>query len=353
VLAIITSERAVSLRKVANDIARAAKAYVPKAVLEDIVFFYGLTDEVLDLRPNDRAVVVMPFDPSPAITYFWVAWELQKTVKRLVFYTTIEGRVYQPSVPQWIYRDLKFVANSEYVAGKLREAGASIEAIVPHGVDLEAVDEARFYALRFRDELGLGEENFVAGYVAGCYPRKGHDLFSVVVRHVQTLDPTIKFVILTAEACAKYYEDLENAVPLTDFGKLPEQAVYSLYHSLDVYVQPALIEGFGLPVLEALAAGKLVVHPDYKPLSEITTPETSIKVPVVDVKYVREGGSIEYELHRYDPKEFANAIVKAKGLVLQKKEELARLCRARAERFKLPQVYKPLIAMLYPVKRGG
>ena len=106
-------------------------------------------------------------------------------------------------------------------------------------------------------------------------------------------------------------------------------------------------EGFGLPVLEALSAGKPVVHADYKPLSEITSRDTSFRVKVYDVVYKRELGSIEYELHYYDPNEFAEAIIYAKDQVLRNRDEFREKCLERARIFDARKTYKVFVDMYY------
>jgi len=168
-------------------------------------------------------------------------------------------------------------------------------------------------------------------------------LFAEALKALSEKDPSIKAVILTHKECAQYYEPLPNAIPLIDFGKLRDEDVWSIYHALDLYVQASLSEGFGLPVLEALAAGKLVVHPDYDPLSEITTPETSVRVPVTDIQFRRDVGSIEFEHHYYDPNEMAEAILYAKDLLQKNRDEVESKCIERAKEFDYSKVYKRFV----------
>jgi len=115
----------------------------------------------------------------------------------------------------------------------------------------------------------------------------------------------------------------------------------------DLYVQASLSEGFALPVLEALSAGKPVVHADYAPLNEVTTPKTSFRVRVVDTIYKREIGAIEYELHFYDPNEFADMIIYAKDQVLRSRVEYAHACVRRAKQFDARKTYKQFIDIYY------
>lgn len=52
-------------------------------------------------------------------------------------------------------------------------------------------------------------------------------------------------------------------------GWLPREELHSLYANAQAFVYPSLFEGFGLPVLEALAAGIPVACSDIPPLHEV------------------------------------------------------------------------------------
>lgn len=342
VVGIVTSDKAPSLNRVSEDVARVIKESTGYLVR----IYRGYRLEILRELEDSNAIIVMPFDPAPAITYFYLAWELKKRARSLVFYTTIEGRVYRPSVPNWILRDLEFVANSRYTMERVSEVGARVVDLIYHGVDVELFQSTKQLRELGRKRLEVSAEDFLIGYLAGCYMRKGHQLFAEVLKILAEKDSSIKAVILTDRKCAEYYKSLPNAIPLIDFGRLINREICMFYHSLDLYVQASLSEGFGLPVLEALAAGKLVVHSDYDPLSEITTPDTSVRVPVTHVEFRKEVSSIEYELHFYDPKDMADAILYAKDLVLKAKDDIETKAVERAKEFDFRKTYKRFLDYL-------
>jgi len=339
---IVTSNKGISLIRVAVDIGRIIKEETGAKVK----VFKGYDAELFRMPEDSKFIIVMPFDPSPALPYFYTAWELRKFYSKVLFYTTIEGKVYKPSVPQWVIRDFEYIANSMYTARRLEEAGVRISDIIYHGVDIEAFSSSKSLRESGRKRLGVSEDDFVIGYIAGCYPRKGHSLFAETLKLLEEKDPQIKAFILTSDKCVDYYVNLNNAIPLTDFGNLTDRDIIMLYHSLDLYVQASLGEGFGLPVLEALASGKLVVHPDYEPLSEITTSETSVRVPVSRIEFKREYGSIEYEYNYYEPNEMVEAILYAKDMVIKQRKEIEDKCVERAKVFELRKVYKRFIELL-------
>ncbi|RLE65534.1 MAG: hypothetical protein DRJ38_03550 [Thermoprotei archaeon] len=335
-VAVITSDRSVSLQRVANDIIYVLR----KHGYQNTRLILSANADPMLYQDVFMAIIVMTFDPAWVLPYCYLARTLKTRGKRVFFYTTIEGRARRVHGDHWIYRDLSFIANSMYTKEKLTEAGARVDAVVYHGVRVDAIRSYRWRAKYIRQKLGLSPDDFVVGYIAGGYMRKGHDVFAEVCKIVRERDPSIKFVVLTDKKGAQHYNDVDNVILIPEFGKLSNDMVYGLYHAFDLYAQASLSEGFGMPVLESLAAGKPVVHADYNPLSEITTPRTSFRVPVVDVTYKRELGAIEFELHFYDPAVFAEMILYAKDEVLRNRDEYEARCIERAREFDVEKTYK-------------
>jgi len=60
---------------------------------------------------------------------------------------------------------------------------------------------------------------------------------------------------------------IENDVMFTGF--IPDEDLPSLYHGADLFVYPSLYEGFGLPVLEAMACGIPVITSNSSSLPEV------------------------------------------------------------------------------------
>ena len=342
-VAIITSDRSVSLQRVANDIALTLK----EGGVKNVRIILSANADPRLYKDIDMAITVMTFDPAWVIPYLFLARSLKVKGKISLFYTTIEGRVKRVHGDEWVYRDLSFIANSNYTKSKLEEVGAKVDAVIYHGINTAGIKAFRWKAKELRGKLGLNQDDFVVGYIAGGYLRKGHDLYAEAIKQALSKDPSIKFVVLTDEKGASHYSGVDNVIVIPDFGKLSQDTIYGLYHVFDLYAQASLSEGFGLPVLEALAAGKPVVHADYAPLNEITTPETSFRVKVAEVAYRRELGAIIYELHYYDPNEFAEMIIYAKDQVLSSRDELQHRCEERAKEFDAKKTYNKFLSISY------
>ena len=111
-------------------------------------------------------------------------------------------------------------------------------------------------------------------YAASLLPHKNHErllrAFAIVLMQI----PGLRLVLIGTRdhGEAKLRQKiqsmgLEKGVVL--LGWLPFDHVPSVYRSCDVFVYPTLHEGFGLPVIEAMACGTPVVCSRIEPLIEI------------------------------------------------------------------------------------
>jgi glycosyltransferase involved in cell wall biosynthesis len=72
-----------------------------------------------------------------------------------------------------------------------------------------------------------------------------------------------------AEAIVQLIEEMGLRESIQITGWVPREELYSLYERARAFVYPSLFEGFGMPVLEALAAGIPVACSDIPPLREV------------------------------------------------------------------------------------
>lgn len=342
---IVTSEKSVSLQRVAHDI-------------RDVLLYNNIKVKRMIYSPNadpslyrdlDAVIIVMTFDTFWAVGYFLICYNVMSKGKKCIFYTTVEGDPIRYQGDDWIYRELKFIANSEFTKERLQLIGAEVTKVIHHGIDVHKIYQCKFMRNLYRGGLGLKDDDFMVLYIAGAYMRKGHEYLAQAIKYVNKKDPSIKFVIFTQPKAKPVYFGLKNTLVITDFGSLDESDIYALYHSCDLYVQASLSEGFGLPVLEALSAGKPVVHPDYKPLTEITDERTSFRVPVKTITKGRDVGGILFLLHHYDPEEMGEVIINAKEEVIKRRNEFEEACVERAMKFNMWDKYKAFVEELMMV----
>jgi glycosyltransferase involved in cell wall biosynthesis len=154
---------------------------------------------------------------------------------------------------------------------------------VPHGIDLTLF--SRRAGARAR--LGLPESAFIVGAVAmnkGVPSRKSlpQIIEAFAAFHADHPD---SLLYLHTEETGVYNEGYDlrpliaalgvrDAVRLADqyhyrFDPLPPDHMVDLYSSFDVLMNPAMGEGFGLPVLEAQSCGVPAIVTDFTAMSEV------------------------------------------------------------------------------------
>ncbi len=126
--------------------------------------------------------------------------------------------------------------------------------------------------------------------VGTMQPRKNHPrlVAACAAAFAQVREPTTlviagdkgwsdEIVYAEVERCG-----LAERVIFTGFvedGDLP-----ALYRAATLFVYPALYEGFGLPVLEAMACGAPVITSNVSSLPEVTGPEAALLIDPLDVE---------------------------------------------------------------------
>ncbi len=88
------------------------------------------------------------------------------------------------------------------------------------------------------------------------------DLELIIVGHVRKNVPEF-------EATLHDIRTRNPGIKITTCGFLPDSDILSLYEQADVFVYPSLYEGFGLPVLEAMACGCPVIASNTSSLPEV------------------------------------------------------------------------------------
>ncbi|MBI5280428.1 MAG: glycosyltransferase family 4 protein [Candidatus Solibacter usitatus] len=107
------------------------------------------------------------------------------------------------------------------------------------------------------------------------HPHKNHDRLLAAFARLRAERPDARMVLtgvrgFAAGRVTDLIEDLNlrDAVDLK--GWVPREELYDLFRHAGGFIYPSLFEGFGMPVIEALAAGLPVACSDIEPLRGIT-----------------------------------------------------------------------------------
>lgn len=110
-------------------------------------------------------------------------------------------------------------------------------------------------------------------YVGAAYPHKNLDRLVAAFKIVNHNNPNVSLVL--AGRHDFFYQRLIEQIKEQGIeniilpGFVPDQDLVALYQNATAYVFPSLLEGFGLPPLEAQAYGTLVVSSDRSSLPEV------------------------------------------------------------------------------------
>ena len=145
----------------------------------------------------------------------------------------------------------------------------SSDRIVYNGV-AEEFAQARPLSAAARSDLGLPER-----FVLTVGARRPHKDVATVVRALPLLPPDVHLVMVGTvdERLPDEVPGLVDRLGVADRAHhLPfvaEEHLPGLYATADVLAYPSLVEGFGLPMLEAMAAGTPVVASDIPVFREV------------------------------------------------------------------------------------
>lgn len=280
----------------------------------------------------------------------WGRGRLVVTVHDIIFkrfpsdYNSTWLAITETLLPRVLKRASAVIADSQTTKGDLEQfypwAGSKIHVIYP-GID-EAfrapVDPKAVTSVRRRFELGDGP------YIVCLGPwvrRKNIETVIRAFRLVAEQIPVVKLIVTGKPALGMESANIHAALkslPLNvrervvSAGHLPWHDVPPLVKGASALTYPSLFEGFGLPPLEAMAAGVPVVVSDTPVVAEATGDAGLI----VSVK---------------DPDAWAAALVQ----VLtdgREAERLAEKGRARSAQFTWQRCARETLALYYSVAKG-
>jgi len=162
-------------------------------------------------------------------------------------------------------------------AGKIDVAAPGYDAGVYRPLPAEQVTA-------FRQQKGLPERFWL--FIGTLEPRKN---LPTLLRAYAVLPKSERLPLVLGGGKGWQYDEIFATIDqhnLTDEvhlpGFVPVEELSLWYNSAEAFIYPSVFEGFGLPVLEAMACGRPVIVSDTSSLPEIAG-DTGMRVPPQDV----------------------------------------------------------------------
>ncbi len=156
--------------------------------------------------------------------------------------------------------------------------------LTPYGVSPEFTPGANEPAVRLPWLLGVDDRPWVL-HVGSCIARKRIDVLLDTVAAVRQTVPDLRLVKVGGEWTTDQRERITRlgmSGAITHVSGLARAELAELYRRAAVVLMPSAAEGFGLPVIEALACGAVVVASDIPALREVGGP-AALYAPVGNV----------------------------------------------------------------------
>ncbi len=188
--------------------------------------------------------------------------------QRLSFYRT-KRRVQQAT---------RVIAVSEFTAKEIQElygVPANKISVIHHGVSKDFFPDPGpiKHFSGFREPLGIRDKPFVL-FIGGANPRKNHQALFKALAHNTYLSQEYSLVVVGSTSFKKLNLEktihdlgLEGCVVCVE--QVSPEELRMLYSRASLFVFPSRYEGFGFPVLEAMACGVPVITSRCSALPEV------------------------------------------------------------------------------------
>jgi glycosyltransferase involved in cell wall biosynthesis len=231
------------------------------------------------------------------------------------WYSAAYARWYRALLPRIANASVHLIAVSEYTKSrlvKLLGRNPNDITVIPNGLTTGCTRVGADRIEAAAGALRLPSRRYVLS-LSSLEKRKNLRTTLNAWAHVHSKLPRDTWLILAgpqADATVYGSQQLPADLPHVYFtGYVPEEHLAGLYSGASVFVYPSLAEGFGLPLLEALACGLRSITSDNSSLPEVG----GDAVRYVDaLDEVALGEAIRQELAAYDGQPYLPALERAK-----------------------------------------
>jgi len=275
-------------------------------VLSDVDWERGDYFYHIPFKPYDAVLYIGSMMNQDVSRYWRYVWWTHKHI----YYGVTEGPPILSPFNKSAALNMRLIVPSEYVKWELEQAGLRVDGVIPHGVEIGAIRSVP----RNNEWRSIFGDRFVCLYVAHRNIRKGfRELCEAWKMTRASRDDNVLLVLHTSRkpnvlSGEDYIIPEEGNIVVTDnVHKLDRESLYGLYRAADLYIHGALAEGFGIPIIEAIAAGVPVITLDAKPMSELNRVREA-RVRVAEQKIYVDRGVASYRLNMPDQQHYAELI---------------------------------------------
>jgi glycosyltransferase involved in cell wall biosynthesis len=185
-------------------------------------------------------------------------------------------RIYfQKLLPAMIRKSTRIIAVSESTKADIMHYFGTPEDkihVVHNGYDSKTFKPARGSSAAIREAYGVKD------YILAVGPTYPHKNFTTLLKAYALLQPSIRqqHPLLIAGGRPAYLNELRKkaanlgiSAHLHFTGYVPQHLMPALYHEARMLVFPSLYEGFGIPLLEAMACGCPVISSNASSMPEV------------------------------------------------------------------------------------
>jgi len=277
----------------------------------DLVFFNKSSPQRTRVKTYDLGIWWTPFLPlfiSPQ--KYWL--NLQKCRLALSYYV-IEGLV--KGVEAWrSWLNWQYIVTpSTFVRSNLERMGVQVREVIPHQI-WASMPVNHEYGRIWRDKFPRNKRILL--YNGSQIERKALPKLRKAIDLLSTKRSDFLMVFHTDNVSIPHHtlvRDLHgvNTVVECEFPHIPIESAFAKMFYSDIIVHPAITEGFGLPVLEALNLGKTLVCINAYGVNEIANPKNSFMVMKVTETVLEWKSYIAFRVCDYNPQDLADQITLA------------------------------------------
>lgn len=206
-------------------------------------------------EPDAADIVIIHDEPYALLGYDRVYPTLRQ--RRVVAYTVWEPSCLNADRRRWLGLADEIWTASTFCRDIHRPLGKPV-TVIPHIVDPPHADDAADARLRAR--LGVAEGEFLFYTIARHEMRKNLDA-GLRAYHAAFPDGAVRYVVRTPVPLPSALAGLPGVV--NPSGPFSDDEIAALHRIGNCYVSPHCAEGWGLPLSDAMAHGRLVTATGY------------------------------------------------------------------------------------------